>query len=215
MRYTHPALAGLFAAGCLAATPSLASQLTDAFFANAKPNVDFLDKSSRLALQRSSSPRVKAYARDVAARETVVANSMVAVWQTTTPDGASAALGTAAATGDDPLAPLGRVAGDVTRLVDGSLPTGRSVAVDAPSQLDRTKAKTLLPSQEADYEMLKTLHGRRFDKFYELTQRGSLRQLVALYRDYAAIGDDPALRSLSTLQLQKSNETIRRLNSLR
>ena len=198
-------------------SPALAAtQLTDAFVANVKPNVDFLDKSSRLALQRSPGRALKAYAQDVAARETIVENSIVAWWQTNTPDGASAALGTSGPVPmPDPLAPLGRLAGDVEGMVDGGLSTGRSVALDGPTPATTSPSKPLLPSQEADYETLKTLKGRRFDAFYKLTQRNALRQLVALYRDYAARGDDPSLRSIATLQLQTSNDLIRRLNLLR
>lgn len=197
------------------ASPSFASQLTDAFVANAKPNVDFLDKSSRLALERSPSRRVKAYAQDVAARETIVDNTIVAWWQSNTPAGASAALGTASAQADRD--PLDKMAGDVSKLVDGSLLTGRSVAVErlATPVVVPAPKKALLPSQESDFETLKTLSGRRFDAFYKLTQRNALRQLVALYRDYASQGDDPALRSLSTLQLDKTNDLIRKLNGLR
>ncbi len=108
------------------------------------------------------------------------------------------------------------MAGDMSKLVDGSLLTGRSVAVErlAPVVVPAPRS-ALLPSQDADFETLKTLKGRRFDAFYKLTQRNALRQLVALYRDYASQGDDPALRSLSTLQLDKTNDLIRKLNDLR
>ncbi len=192
---------------------SFASQLTDAFVANAKPNVEFLDKSSRLALERSPSRAIKTYAQDVAARETIVDNTIVAWWQSNTPAGASAALGTAPQSERDPL---DAIAGDMSKLVDGSLLTGRSVAVErlAPIVVPAPRS-ALLPSQDADFETLKTLKGRRFDAFYKLTQRNALRQLVALYRDYASQGDDPALRSLSTLQLDKTNDLIRKLNNLR
>ncbi len=195
------------------APPSFASQLTDAFVANAKPNVDFLDKSSRLALERSASRRIKAYAQDVAARETIVDNTFVAWWQSNTSAGASAALGTAPQAERNPL---DKMAGDMSKLVDGSLLTGRSVAVErlAPVVVPAPKT-TLLPSQDADFDTLKTLSGKRFDAFYKLTQRNALRQLVALYRDYASQGDDPALRSLSALQLDKTNDLISRLNGLR
>lgn len=205
----------VFAVSCgLAIAPSAyASQLTDAFVANAKPNVDFLDKSSRLAMQKSSSHRVKAYAQDVAARETIVDNTIVAWWQSNTPAGASAALGTPQKSNENPIEAM---AGDVSKLVDGSLLTGRSVAVDklAPVVVPAPASK-LLPSQESDYQTLQTLSGRRFDAFYKLTQRNALRQLVALYRDYANQGDDPALRSMSTLQLDQTNDLIRKLNGLR
>ena len=214
MKFSRLGILGLAAAGYAAlGSSSFASQLTDAFVANAKPNVEFLDKSSRLALERSPSRGIKAYAQDVAARETIVDNTIVAWWQSNTPAGASAALGTLPQAAPDAL---DNAAGDMSRLVDGSQLTGRSVAVErlAPVVVPAPKSP-LLPSQEADFETLKTLSGRRFDAFYKLTQRNALRQLVALYRDYASQGDDPALRSLSTLQLDKTNDLIRKLNGLR
>lgn len=213
MKVSRFVLLGVAFCGLAAtASPSFGSQLTDAFVANARPNVEFLDRSSRLALDRSPSRRVKAYAQDVAARETIVANTIVAWWQSNTPAGASAALGTAPQVAN---APLDEMEKGMSRLVDGSLLTGRSVAVEHLAPVVVPAAKNpLLPSQAADLETLKTLQGRRFDAFYELSQRNALRQLVALYRDYASQGDDPALRSLSALQLDKTNELIARLNAL-
>ncbi len=204
---------GLLATCCLSPPQAFASQLTDAFVANAKPNVEFLDKSSRLAMDRSPSRRVKTYAQDVAARATIVDNTIVAWWQANTPAGASAALGTPHALERDPL---DKMASDMASLVDGSLLTGRSVAVERLAPVTVPPPRTpLLPSQDADLDTLKTLSGNRFDAFYKLTQRNALRQLVALYRDYANQGDDPALRSLSTLQLDQTNDLIRRLNAVR
>lgn len=218
MNIVRLAALGLVTCG-LAVTSSscFATQLTDAFVANAKPNVEFLDRSSRLALERSPNRLVKSYAQDVAARETIVSNTFVAWWQSNTAAGASAALGAPPRAESDPLDrnALDKVAGDVSHLVDGSLLTGRSVAVERLAPVVVPAAKdALLPSQQADFETLKTLSGRRFDAFYKLTQRNALRQLVALYRDYASQGDDPALRSLSTLQLDKTNDLISRLNAL-
>lgn len=214
MKFSRLVVLGFAAIGIAGlASPSSASQLTDAFVANAKPNVEYLDKSSRLALERSSSRSVKAYAQDVAARETIVDNTIVAWWQSNTAAGASAALGTPPQADRDTL---DKMAGDMSKLVDGSLLTGRSVAVERLTPVVVPAPKSpLLPSQEADYATLKTLSGKRFDAFYKLTQRNALRQLVALYRDYASQGDDPALRSLSTLQLDKTNEVIGKLNGLR
>ena len=214
MKFSRLVVLGFATAGlATVASPSSASQLTDAFVANAKPNVDFLDKSSRLALERSPSRSVKAYAKNVAARETIVDNTIVAWWQSNTPAGASAALGNPPQADRDTLV---RVAGDMSKLVDGSLLTGRSVAVERLDPVVVPAPKSpLLPSQEADFETLKTLSGKRFDAFYKLSQRNALRQLVALYRDYASQGDDPALRSLSTLQLDQTNGLISKLNDLR
>lgn len=215
MALSRCSIAALALAFCVSAgaTEVCASQLTDAFVANIKPNVDFLDRASRLALKRTSSRAVKAYAQDVAARETIVANTIVAWWQSNTVEGADSAFGIT--TPAKPRDPVDSVAGSVTSLVDGTLLTGRSVAVAESPRAAPAKAAPLLPSQDADYATLDTLGGRRFDAFYKLTQRNSLRQLAALYRDYASRGDDPALRSLSILQLDKTNETIRQLNALR
>ena len=216
-----------FLAGMIASVPLLAlagpaaaaSPATDAFVANVRPNVDYLDSSSRLALDKSSNGVVRAFAHREAMEQTIAGNSLVAWTQTNTVRGEDVALGrplggnAASPVGDVVALPLG-VVGDVTNGV-GDLVTGRSVAIDRPltvtPNVDRdapTLGGQLLPARARDLSRLKNMSGRRFDALYRSTQLDSLRQLSVLYRDYAANGDDASLRALAIRELPRINDRI-------
>ena len=221
-------LAGLVASVsllALAGSAAAASPATDAFVANVRPNVDYLDDSSRLALDKSKSPAVRAFAHREAMEQTVAGNSLVAWTQTNTVRGEDVALGhPLPGTGAVPLAglaavPLG-VVGDVTSGV-GDLATGRSVAIDRPltvtPNVNRdapTLGGALLPSDAKDLDRLRNVSGREFDALYRSTQLDALRQLSVLYRDYAASGDDPALQALARRELPRVNARIVELRKL-
>ena len=96
--------AGLSAAGF--ASPAMAaSSITDAFVANMKPNLEFLERSSELALTRPLKVAVRSYARDAVAETSRIAEGLSAVQ--------------VAASGPD---------------ADG-VTTGRSAAIDVPAGL--------------------------------------------------------------------------------
>ena len=213
------AAAGSVSLLVLAGPAMAASAATDAFVANVRPNVEFLDSSSRLALDKSSNGAVRAFAHDEAMEQTIAGNSLVAWTQTNTVRGEDVALGRSLdgngvpSMGDVVALPLG-VVGDVTSGV-GDLVTGRSVAIDRPltvtPNVDRdapTLGGQMLPADAQDLTRLKSMSGRRFDALYRSTQLDSLRQLSVLYRDYAASGDDPSLRALATRELPRINDRI-------
>ena len=208
-------LAGAAAVAFVSASASAyaASAATSAFVANVRPNVDFLDRSSRMALDKTLNPVVRSYAHSQAMEQTVAANSLVAWTQTNTVAGQADALGSTIV---PPLAPIGGivtapldiaagVTGDVDRLA-----TGRSVAIDRPLTVPSTATggNALLPAGADDLDRLGGLSGRRFDALYRATQLDSLRQLSTLYRSYAAEGDDPALRVLAERELPRVNARI-------
>ena len=215
-------LAGIIASVsllALAGPAAAASPATDAFVANVRPNVDYLDSSSRLALDKSSNGTVRAFAHREAMEQTIAGNSLVAWTQTNTARGEDVALGRplvgngASPVNDVAALPLG-VVGDVTSGV-GDLVTGRSVAIDRPltvtPNVDRdapTLGGQLLPADAQDLSRLRGMSGRRFDALYRSTQLDSLRQLSVLYRDYAANGDDLALRALANRELPRINDRI-------
>ena len=203
----------------LAGPAAAASPATDAFVANVRPNVDYLDSSSRLALDKSTNGAVRAFAHREAMEQTIAGNSLVAWTQTNTARGEDVALGRplggsgTSAVGDVVGLPL-VVVGDVTNGV-GDLVTGRSVAIDRPltvtPDVDRnapTLGGQLLPAGAKDLSRLKDMNGRRFDALYRSTQLDSLRQLSMLYRDYAANGEDPSLRALASRELPRVNDRI-------
>ena len=229
-------LCALLATGSLliagAGAPALVDQaMNEAFVANVRPNVDFLDRSSRIALDKSSNARIKAFAHSEAKDETITANSLVAWTQTNTGSGEAVALGAVpvqAIAGPlgpisdlatAPLAVAGNVTLDVTGGVDEVL-TGRSVAIDnpaAPLVVTRTPDPTVartLPAQGKDLTRLSSLNGREFNALYVSTQSDALHQLATLYRDYLRNGNDPALRAIATRELPKINDRIADLRRL-
>lgn len=219
------------ALGSAAGAASAASPQTAAFVTNARPNVTFLDSASRLALDKASSPRLRAFAHQEAEEQTIAGNAFVAWAETHTAQGEAVAVGGPAAIVTNPvggvlsgagagvgeaLSPLGpvgaiaaaplNVAGGVTNgvgnAVDGTV-GGVLPGVVAPAGRVPVIGAGLLPANREDLERLKSLDGRQFDALYRSTQKDSLNQLAILYRDYAANGDDPALRSLAAGELPK------------
>ncbi len=208
----------------LAGPAAAASPATDAFVANVRPNVDYLDRSSRLALDKSQSAAVRAFAHGEALEQTVAANSLVAWTQTNTIRGEDVALGQPLAPAGGPVGVVGDIATlplDIAGTVTGGLVTGRSVAIDRPLTVtpgEGAQAPTLggklLPSDRDDLSRLQGMSGRQFDALYRNTQLDSLRQLTTLYRDYEANGDDPALRALAHRELPRIDARIVELRKL-
>ena len=226
-------LAGFVAASAFAAAGALspaqaASPMTDAFIANVRPNVVFLDSTSRMALDKSPSRAVRAFAHGEAKQQTIAANSITAWVQTNTARGEAVALGYPAVA--SPLEPVTSVAllpldvaNGVTNGV-GDVITGRSVAIDRPLTVtpapvagptsDSTIGSELLPSERSDMARLDSMQGRAFDALYRSTQLDGLRQLAALYSGYAVNGDDPALRAIAATELPRIKARIVELRRL-
>lgn len=192
-----------------------ASASTDAFVAAVRPNADIIDRTSRLALDKSGSLRVRRYAHRQAMEQTIADNSLVAWSQANTMAGAEVALGMPM-----PLAPVveASAAPAEASVAAQEVVTGRSVAVDAAAAdrpLTVTRARRTEPVVP-DFSVLTRLSGLRgaaFDKLYLSVQRVSLAQLAMLYSDYARGGDDPALRALATRELPKINRKLAELRS--
>lgn len=68
--------AGLISLAGAANCASAASLATEQFLANVTPNVDFLDRSSRMALDNSKSVRLKDFAKGQATVQTLAANAI-------------------------------------------------------------------------------------------------------------------------------------------
>ncbi len=221
----------------LGASPTLAaSSQTDAFVTNARPNVNYLDQSSRLALDKTGSPRIRSFAHDEAVEQTIAANAFVAWAETHTPRGEAVALGGGVAVVTDPvggvlngagagvgqvLSPLGPVGAIAAAplTVAGGVTTGvgdaaGGVLPGAVVPRGPLIGAGLLPSDRENMEHLKSSDGRQFDALYRSTQQDSLRQLAILYRDYAAHGDDPSLQALAASELPKVNRRLEELSRL-
>ena len=171
-----------------AALPAAAaSPTTQAFLADVMPSVDFLDRSSRLALDNSQSPRLKDFAKGEAREQTLAANALDA-W-----------------IDQDKVQAVAATAGP-----DGLL-TGRSVAIDTPAPV---VAPAFPPVSQEDFDRMYGLTGAEFDQSYKATQMDSLKHLVAAYQEYITNGDEPTLKALATSELPKINRKLAELNKL-
>lgn len=212
------AVGALVTAGALA--PAFAaSPATEAFVANVRPNVIFLDESSRMALDKSPSRAVHAFAYREAKQQTITGNSLTAYVQTNTYRGEAVALGAPVIAPVTDLAVLPLDVAAATTTAAGDVVTGRSVGIDTPlvvrpAATATTVGAQLLPSEQNDLSRLGAMSGADFDALYKATQLDGLRQLATLYRDYAANGDDPALRAMSVRELPLVNRRIAELRRL-
>ena len=140
--------ASLLFVACALSPAHAASPATEAFLANVMPNVDFLDRSSRMALENSKSARVKEFARGQAADQTVAANALYDITK-----GAPAAM---------EQLQTGRsvaVDGQVRPIIDNRLPLGQE-DLDSIEGLNgiefdeafRAKQRDALNQVKTDYE---------------------------------------------------------------
>lgn len=191
----------------LAAAPTpgcAASRITDTFLNNLNPNIDFLDRSSRLALTQAGNARLRAFAGVEAKQQTLAANS-VDEWIR------------ANRAADNVLAAMS--AAD-----DGAVQTGRSVAIDAPAiaapaiqgPVSAPASAVRLPDTrqpmgQADLDRLGGLTGAGFDAQYKLSQLEALRQIEADYVIYIVKGDDPMLLGIANRELPQIERRIAEL----
>ena len=173
------------AALSLAAAPaSAASLMTDAFLTNANQNIDFLDRSSRFALDNSENGKLKSYAHDEARDQTLTANAIDA-WITT-----------------DLGAQCGVATGRSVAIDASASPDTKRIAAMSPTV-----------GQE-DLDNLEGLKGKDFDGIYKARQTVALVQLQDLYTAYAAYGDDPKLVAMAKRELPIIKRSIMELGRL-
>ena len=169
-------VAGLALAAAPAFAASSASPMTEAFLANVKPNVDFLDRSSHLAADRTSDAAVRTYARAEAGDAVRTAELLKGV--------APNSGRTAVASADSAV-----------------LMTGRSVAIDGPTAGLGQSANGRQPLGDVDVASLAKLNGRKFNDAFWVAQVDALSQLRADYQAYIDDGDDAALIALAKREL--------------
>ena len=171
-----------------------ASATTEAFLANVIPNVDFLDRSSRLALTNTKNARIKAFAFSEAAEQTLAANDIY--------DHAQAEKKSMVADG-----------GKLDRTPTASIKGAGSATPTPKASVDAIPDDRLPVSQE-DLDSLEGLEGSVFDAQYKEKQLDALRQIETDYRDYGAKGDDPTLRAFATRELPKVTRRIAQLGKI-
>ena len=192
------------------------STLTQRFVANAMPTVNFLDESSRVAIDKASSARLRGFATKEAREQTITANSMMAWADVNAPlqTGRSAYVAPDAG----PLSPVvglaavplnvaGSVVGGTTSFLTGG-------AIGTPAPVETGRGVTMLPSQANDLSRLNAATGTDFDALYVASQTDALQQLATLYRDYRTNGDDDGLRSLAARELPRVEGRLRMLQAL-
>lgn len=172
--------AGLALTTLASAPASAASATTAAFLSNLGSNVDFLDRSSRTALDHSSAAAVRSFARAEAQEAAKVASAL----------------------GDAMPADY---ASKVAAVDADGLLTGRSVAVDevAGGETGGIAANGRSPLGRAELTQLMGTTGASFDNLYWEMQLDALSQIESDYRTYIASGDDAALVALSKRELPK------------
>lgn len=141
----------LFASGLVlvaSATVSAqaASPATEAFLSNVTANVDFLDRSSRMALENSKSVKIKDFARGQAKDQTLAANAIYDV--TSKASAEPLQTGRSAA-----------IAGQAAPIVDNRLPLGQEDldSIEGLSDIEfdeafRAKQRNALLQVQTDYE---------------------------------------------------------------
>ena len=165
-----------------------ASPTTGTFLTDVNLSVDFLDRSSRMALDNSKSPQIRTFARSEAAEQTHTLN---AFYDWSQKDAAPVAIASNAGT-------------------DGLL-TGRSVAIDKPVKV---AAPQIATDHSEDIDRLYGLTGSEFDESFKAAQVTTLTQLVSIYQEYITNGDEPALKTMATRELPKINRRLAELRRL-
>lgn len=172
------------AAACMPA--HAASPVTRFFMNNVAANLDFLEKSSRLALTHSRNPEVRAFAGSEA-EEQAIAASAIDLW---------------AGARKTPFI--------VVASVEPPLQTGRSVAVAEEQVMPDTR----VPLGATNLDRLQSLSGTGFDNLYWQQQLDALKQVETDYVSYAADGDDPVLRAIAERELPKIERRLEALAKL-
>ena len=181
-----------------------ASAVTKAFLDNLAPNIDFLDRSSRFALKNSKSTRLRAFAFSEAREQTLAANSF---YDWTLADARSLV---ASASGDAGGKGLDRK--DLDRSATGSINPPASPKLIA--KREQPNADDRLPRGQEDLDSIEGLEGPAFDAEYKERQVDALQQIEADYKDYAANGDDPALKKLAARELAKVKPRLAQIREL-
>jgi predicted outer membrane protein len=175
-----------------------ASPATIRFIAVATTTSNFIDQSSRLAIDMSPTLAIRSFARQAIIDENRTHNTMTAWADVAEPmlSGRSAySPGVVAGT------PLGfAVNSGLAATGDRILPTTDGTAVTA--------------DQFAMLNQLSNLRGRDFDGAYLRQQIDAHQRLVAAYQTYATSGDDSALRRMARAEIPRLQSDLRRLNAL-
>ncbi|MBV9076186.1 MAG: DUF4142 domain-containing protein [Methylobacteriaceae bacterium] len=175
----------------------LATESTEAFRAEALRGDAYEIESSRIALQKSRDPRVRAYARQLIADHQRTTDALL-------PPGTSLnATGNVVADRSGPFdTPLGIVTAPLSLPVTvlGATLEGRSVIDNDPVTPGRRVA--LDPRRQAKLSALEAAPpGRAFGATYATQQVQAHREAITLFQGYIQNGDDDDARAFATQAL--------------
>ena len=174
-----------------------ASAATIRFIAVATTTSNFIDQSSRLAIDMSPSPNIRGFARQAILEENRTHNVMTA-WA----DVAQPML-----SGRSAYAP-GAIAGTPLAIA-----VNNGIAVSGERILPTSDGTAVTADQFAMLNQLSNLRGRDFDGAYLRQQIDAHQRLLAAYQTYATSGDDAALRRMANAEIPRLQSDLRRLNA--
>ncbi|RVU14208.1 DUF4142 domain-containing protein [Methylobacterium oryzihabitans] len=199
-------LASAFAQGAplpvlIPAGPGAATIDTEAFRAEALRNDAYSIEASRMALERSRNPKVRAHADQVIVNRQATTDALLPPGTSLTAGGTVVADGTRDGPFGSPLGLIalpfqitGAVVGGVVGGVTGTNPV--NPIVDArPGEPGKRVA--LDPSRQKRLADLNATSGRRFDRTYTGLQAASDAESVRLYQAYARNGDSARGRTFA------------------
>lgn len=174
-----------------------ASPATVRFIAVATTTSNFIDQSSRLAIDLSPSSGIRGFARQAIIEENRTHNTMTAWADVAQPMLSGRSAYVPGAVIGTPLA----IAVNSGLAVTGEriLPTSDGTAVTA--------------DEFAMLNQLSNLRGRDLDGAYLRQQIDAHQRLIGAYQTYATSGDDAALRSMARAEIPRLQSDLRRLNS--
>lgn len=192
----------------------------DNFARNIWPTVNFLDQSSRLALKKSRSEKIRSFARSEASEQTAIANALVAwtnseVSRQEPPKAAPIRVANPGSLMAAPFRAASKVSAGVADALEG-VETGRSVAIDSTSaRRDIDLGEIRLPNLDRNLQQLSALSGSKFDDLYQASQNDALLQLATVYAAYIQEGSDASLKALATRALPSINNRLSMIKALR
>jgi putative membrane protein len=175
-----------------------ASPATVRFIAVSTTTSNFIDQSSRLAIDMSSSQGIRDFARQAIIEENRTHNTMTA-WS----DVAEPML-----SGRSAYSP-GIVAGTPLAVAVNS-----GIALTGDRIVPTSDGTAVTGDQFAMLNQLSNLRGRDFDGAYLRQQIDAHQRLLGAYQTYAANGDDAALQRMARAEIPRLQADLRRLNSL-
>jgi putative membrane protein len=177
-----------------------ASPATVRFIALATTTSNFIDQTSRLAIDLSPNPGIRTFARQTINEENRTHNVMTAWADVAQPMLSGRSAYVPGAVIGAPFSPLG-------------LAVNSGIAVSGERIVPTSDGTAVTGEQFTMLNQLSNLRGRDFDGAYLRQQIDAHQRLLAAYQTYATGGDDPALQSMARAEIPRLQSDLRRLGS--